>query len=129
AEDVAPERIDAEPVLERWPRVERVVVEEVFGVERHDPRCGDRDGHQQRDERARHQCDLLPLELAPEFGPRRAYALVSQQRRRSRQAGNARVGHQRYRIVGLINPYSTSTIRLIRMNSSENSSTSAWMTG
>ncbi len=33
------------------------------------------------------------------------------------------------RIVGLMTAYSTSTLRLIRMNSSENSSTIAWITG
>jgi hypothetical protein len=33
------------------------------------------------------------------------------------------------RMVGLMKPYSTSTTRLMSMNSSENSSTSAWITG
>jgi hypothetical protein len=38
AEDVAAERIDAEPMSKRWARVELVVVEEIFRVVGHDPR-------------------------------------------------------------------------------------------
>ncbi len=99
AEDVAAERIDAEPVLPRRARVERVVVEEALRVERDDPGRRDRDEHEQQHERTRDHRHLLPPELAPELRPRRAHALVGEQWRR----GGHRC-HQRYRIVGLIRP-------------------------
>ena len=72
AEDVASERIDAEPVLQRGQRIEAVVVEEILRVVRDDPRREDRDDDEQQHENAGRDRDVLLLELAPELGPRRA---------------------------------------------------------
>ena len=73
AEDVAAERIDAEQVLERRPGVERVVVEEILGVVGDDERRDDGSATEQRHEYPGDNRDMLPLELAPELGPRRAH--------------------------------------------------------
>ena len=87
AEDVATERVDAEPMLPRRPRVELVVVEITFGVVWNDPGRESRDENEQNDKHTRYQRDLLLLELAPELGSGRT----------------DRVAH-RYRIAGLMSP-------------------------
>ena len=87
AEDVAPERVDAEPVLERGQRVQAVVVEEVFRVVRREPGRGQRQHDQQQHERTRDDRDRLTEEFAPELGPRRAH--------RSRCGDGRNVGFRR----------------------------------
>ncbi len=72
AEDVAAERIDAEPVRGGRPGVERVIVEIVFRIERHQVRRQDRRHHQRDHEHAGAECQMLLAELAPELAPGRA---------------------------------------------------------
>ena len=76
AEDVAPERINAQPVLPGWSLVEPVVVEEILRVVRDDQRCEDGDEHEQDDEAQGAHGHRLLLELAPEFAPRRAHLVA-----------------------------------------------------
>ena len=70
AEDVAPEGIHAEPMLERGASIQHIVVKVIFRIIRHKPRPKDGDQNQQANEAARKQRHALPLELAPEFAPR-----------------------------------------------------------
>ena len=85
---------------QRRPRVELVVVEEILGVVRHDPRRRRSRRRQQHHERARDERDLLLLELAPELRPRRAHGLGRARDRIGRRLGvgamrRARCVHQR----------------------------------
>ncbi len=102
-EDVAAEGVDAEPVSGRGSLVQAVVVEEVLGVERRDPRRCDGDGDQQDDERTGDQGDVLTPELAPELEPRRANVggcernRIGWRLRRGRDCGEVSGGAHRQR--------------------------------
>ncbi|SUV70723.1 Uncharacterised protein [Bordetella bronchiseptica] len=76
AEDVAAQRVHAQPVSGRRPGVQGVVVEEILRIERHDPGREDGDERQQQDEQAGADGQLLLLELAPELGGGRAHVLL-----------------------------------------------------
>ncbi len=95
AEDVAAERVDAEPVRGRRAGIELVVVEEVLGVVGHDPRRNDRDRHQQQHEHQRAQRHVLLRNL-------RQNSVHGVRTRPVRSAITVAPARHLYRMVGLI---------------------------
>jgi len=69
-------------------RIELVVVEKRFRIERNDPRRCDCNDDERDNERAGDHRDLLSLELAPELRPRRPHPLVGNECRSDGQCGH-----------------------------------------
>jgi hypothetical protein len=73
AEDVTAEGIHAEPVFGGRPGIQRIIIEIIFGIERHQVLRQDRHQHQQQHEYPSRNPGMLPAKLAPEFAPWRAH--------------------------------------------------------